>query len=148
LIATDDGAGSSGRIEEEISGLRDEIGDLVGELDRRRREALDIRLQLRRHPVAVSVAGLAVALVLGGTVAALVQNARRKRQARYKARQIARALGRLVQHPERVARGEPPAGEKILAAAGAAAATLLVRKALERAVLAPGGRPQPPARSS
>jgi len=132
--------GAALRIEHEISTLRHDIGDLVGELDRRRREAFDVRLQLRRHPVAVSVAGITVAALLGGAVALFVFNGRRKRRASYKARQLKVAFGRMMEHPERVARGEPPPGEKILAAVGTAAATLLVKRALERAVPRPRDR--------
>jgi hypothetical protein len=138
---TDEVPGSSQRIEKEISSLRVEIGQLVGELDRRRRELLDLRLQLRRHPVAVPLAGLAAAAVLGGAVALLVRSARRRRRAGHRARQLWRALGRMAEHPERVGRGEPPPGEKILAAVGAAAAGLLVKRALERAVPRPARRP-------
>jgi hypothetical protein len=132
--------GASSRLEGEISTLRNEIGDLVGELDRRRRAAFDLRLQLRRHPVAASVAGLLVAAVVGGTVALLVYNRRRKERPRYKAHQLKVAMRRMVRHPERVARGEPPPHEKILAAVGTAAASLLVKRALERAVPRPQER--------
>ena len=133
-------AGASGRIDREISTLRQELGDLVGELDRRRREAFDLRLQLRRHPVVASVAGLALAALLGGAVAALLYDARRKRRAGYKARQLKVAVRRMVRHPERVGRGGPPPSEKIVAAVVTTAATLLVKRALERAVPRPQQR--------
>jgi hypothetical protein len=128
---------SSRDIERQISTLRHEIGDLVGELDRRRREAFDLKLQMRRHPVAISLAGVAAALLMGGAVALIVRNTRRKRRPRYKAQQLRVALGRMVDHPERVGRGEPPPSEKILAAVGTAAATLLVKRAMERIVPKP-----------
>lgn len=131
------GGARSSAIEREISGIRDEIGTLVGELDRRRRDLFDLRSQVRRHPVAASMAGLAVAAVLGGSVALLVHNTRRKHRASYRAKQLRIAFGRMMDHPERVARGEPPPGEKILAAVGTALATLLVKQALARAVPTP-----------
>ncbi len=127
-------AGASERIEQEITTLRDEIGDLVGELDRRRREAFDLRLQLRKHPVAVPLAGLAAAALLGGAVALFVRETRRKRRASYRAEQLQLALGRLAKHPGRVARSEPPAAEKILVAMATAGAVLLTRRVLERAL--------------
>ena len=139
--------GASGRIDQEISTLRQELGDLVGELDRRRREAFDIRLQLRRHPVAASLAGLALAALLGGAIAAAVHDARRRRRTSYKARQLKVAVRRMMRHPERVGRGEPPPSEKILAAVVTTAATLLVKRALERAVPRPQQRQEQAARS-
>ena len=124
--------GPPGDLEREISALRSEMGDLVGELDRRRREVMDVRLQIRRHPLAVSLAGLAVAVLVGGAVAALLRSSRRKRTVSYRARQLQGALRRILDHPERVGRGEPPAGERILAAIGSAAAAVLVKRAFER----------------
>jgi hypothetical protein len=138
--------GATGRIEREIGSLRSEIEELVNELDRRRRDAFDVRLQLHRHPGAVTVAGVALAAVLGGTIALLVYNGRRKQRASYKARQLKVAVGRMMKHPERVARGAPPPGEQILAAVGTALATLLVKRAFERAV--PSATAQPPPRPS
>jgi hypothetical protein len=133
-----DGApGASRRLEHEISTLREEIGDLVGELDRRRQDAFDLRLQLRRHPLAAVVAGATVAALVGGAVALAVHNGRRRRSTSYKAHQLRVAMDRMMEHPERVARGAPPPSEKILAAIGTAAATLLVKRALERAVPRP-----------
>jgi hypothetical protein len=130
-------AGASGRIEQDITSVRVEIGALIDELDRRRRELFDVRLQMKRHPMATGVAGVAVAALLGGAVAMLIYNTKRKKRASYKAKQLRVAFGRMVEHPERVARGEPPPGEKILAAIGTAAATLLVKRLMERAVPMP-----------
>ncbi len=143
LTRADGEPAASRRIENEISTLRREMGDLVDELDRRRREAFDVRLQMKRHPVAVSLAVVAAAAVLGGTVAMLVRGSRRKERASYKAGQLKVALARMIEHPERVALGESP-GDKILSAAGSAVAVLLVRRALERALPRPG----PPARKA
>ena len=43
------------RVSGEIAMLRSEIGSLVGELDRRRHELFDLRLQARRHPVGLAI---------------------------------------------------------------------------------------------
>ena len=127
----------SSEIEGEITAIRHELGELVGELDRRRRAFFDVRAQLRAHPVATAATGLAVAAVLGGMVALLVYNGRRKQRPSYKAHQLRIALGRMMEHPERVGRGGAPPGEQILAAVGTAVASLLVKRALERAVPSP-----------
>lgn len=129
--------GGSSAIEREISGIRNELGALVGELDRRRRALFDVRAQVRRHPLTASLAGVAVVAIVGGSVALLVHDARRKQRASYRAKQLRIAFGRMVDHPERVARGDAPPGEKILAAVGTAIATLLVKQAMSRAVPAP-----------
>jgi hypothetical protein len=142
MSPSDGEPGASGRIEREIGSLQTEIADMVGELDRRRREAFDVRLQLRRHPTAAAVAGVALAALLGGAVALLVYNGRREQRPSYKAKQLRVAMGRVMKHPERVARGEPPPGEKILAAVGTALATLLVKRAFERAVPSPRAQRQ------
>jgi hypothetical protein len=52
----------------EIAELREELGGLVTELDRRRHDLLDVKLQLRRHVVAATVT--AVSLI--GAVAGLI----------------------------------------------------------------------------
>jgi hypothetical protein len=119
------------RIEGRIESLRSELGDLVGELDRRRREALDLRLQIRRHPVAVAIAGIVVASVVGSLFAIAVHGRRVRRRPLEKARRAREAMHRLMDDPEHMAR-QSTVGEKFLAAAGTAAATLLVKRVLDR----------------
>jgi len=93
-----------GEIERDIESLRAELGELVGELDRRRHEAFDLRLQLRRH------ASLIVAVAaLGGVVVfaayGVSRYARRRRaQPQARAQDLARVLAILARHPGRVER--------------------------------------------
>jgi hypothetical protein len=64
-------------IERDIDHLRDRLDGMVSELDRRRHEAFDVRLQLRRHATAVATVGVVGAVLLvGGFVA--WRNARRR----------------------------------------------------------------------
>ena len=119
-------------LETEIEVLRGDLGDLVSELDRRRRELLDVRLQLQRHPVAVGAAGLTVALAVGGAVALVITARRRRRRPVERARRLGHAVSRMIEAPHRVAR-EPSVAEKILAAAGTAAASILVKRIMDRA---------------
>ena len=49
----------------EIGMLREELTRLVAEVDRRRHDALDVKLQVRRHALEVSLAGAALVAVLG-----------------------------------------------------------------------------------
>jgi len=80
-------------IEQEIEGLRSELGGLVHELDRRRHEATDLRLQIRRHPRAVGVLLSLVTLTAVGRV--IVLRRRRANQVRIRAANLIRALALL-----------------------------------------------------
>lgn len=124
------------RVAGDIDRLRGELGRIVSELDRRGHEALDVRLQLRRHPLAAAIAVGAAAAVLGGLVALAVRRRRQRRSPVHRAREVRGALARLLDHPDRVA-AEPSLGHKILAAAGVVAATALARRLVDRAVPLP-----------
>ncbi len=131
-------AGSPDRVVSRVSGeietLRGDLGSLVAELDRRRHETFDVGLQARRHPVVVAVAAAGVALLAGGLLALAMRSRRRPRRPAVRARETRRALARLLEHPERIAR-EASAGQKIAAAVGSLVATTLVRRlVLERAL--------------
>lgn len=102
-----DGTATPRAIEGEIVSLRDELGVIVGELDRRRRDAFDLRLQLRRHAVAIAVVAGTVALVAAG----IWTRAASRRRAR--ARPVARLSG-VVRGLEAISR-DPEALERALA---------------------------------
>lgn len=122
-----------GRIAGEIDSIRSELGGLVGELDRRRREAFDIGLQVRRHPVAVAVAAGAAALVVGGIIALVVRQRRERRRPSVRAEQTRRAIARLLENPHRVA-AEPSIGNKVATAVLTLAATSLAKRVMEQRV--------------
>jgi hypothetical protein len=132
------GPGDVHRVAGEIDVLRHELGGLVTELDRRRHEALDLRLQVRRHPVLVATVVTVTALLVGGAVALVVREARERKRPARRAREIRDALGRLVDHPREIA-SQPSIGNKIATAVGVALATTLAKRLLDRSV--------PPARS-
>ncbi len=122
------------RVSGEIETLRGDLGSLVAELDRRRHEAFDIGLQMKRHPVVVAAAAAGVALLAGGLLALAIHSRRQRRRPAERARETRRALARLLDHPERIAR-QASAGQKIAAAVGSLVATTLVRRLiLERAL--------------
>lgn len=128
----------------EIESLRLELGAMLGELDRRRRELFDVGLQVRRHPVAVAVGGAAAALLAGGLLAVAIRGRRQRRRPAVRAREARRALARLLEHPDRVA-ARPGVPEAILAAAGTAAGAALARRMVDRLVARTIPRPARPA---
>ena len=125
------GEDTVGRVAGEIQSLRGELGGLVAELDRRRHEAFDLRLQLKRHPVAAAIAAAGAALVLGGLLAAAVRSRRQHRRPSVRARETRRALARLLDHPDRVA-AEPSISNKVATAVLSLAATIIAKRVLER----------------
>jgi hypothetical protein len=110
-------AGASARVRAlgaEATATRERLDVLVAELGRRRDELMDWRAQLRRHRRGLTI-------VLGGVVALAatglaVQIGRSRRQAGLaarvaeltdKAERLGRALGRVVEDPDRLAPAAP-----------------------------------------
>jgi hypothetical protein len=60
----------------EIGATRDQLGTYISELDRRRHEALDLKHQLKKHPVLAIGAAVAVIGAVAGAVV-MVNRARR-----------------------------------------------------------------------
>ncbi len=119
-------------LETEITEIRSRLDRSLAELDRRRHELTDVRLQVRRHPMVAVAAGVTVLALVGG-VAYAVWASRQRNKPVSKARRLKHALSRMIDQPQKVAKAEPTVPEKILAAAGTAAATMLVKKMMERA---------------
>jgi hypothetical protein len=127
-------------MEGEISRIRERLDVSLAELDRRRHELTDVKLQVRRHPAVVAIAGVVV-LGLAGGVAYSIYAARKRNRPLSKARRLRRALARMIDQPEQVARGtDPTVREKVLGALGATVATMLARKLIEEAFNRAGRR--------
>jgi hypothetical protein len=62
----------------DIERTRTDLGVYLAEIDRRRHEALDWRLQLRRHRLAVTLTGAGVAVAAGFVAAAFLRRMRRR----------------------------------------------------------------------
>ena len=129
----------------EVAHVRDDLDVLLGELDRRRHEVLDVPLQLRRHALGVGLTVLAFTLAAAGSVGLTMWRRRRRRRLRARAGRLSQAIARMTEHPERVAT-EPTIRAKIVTAAVSAVAAALVKKLLERGVTAlANGQPDCPA---
>jgi hypothetical protein len=116
----------------EIGRRRRELTTLVAQLTRRGHELTDVGLQVRRHAVGVVATVLALGAVAAGSIALGVWRARRRNTLAARGGRLREALGRMIDRPERVA-VEPTATQRILGAAGSAAAAFLIKAALERA---------------
>lgn len=128
----DEGAPGLDRLGGEIAGVRDDLDTLLSELDRRRHEALDVPLQLRRHALGVALTALAVGGIVAGGVWLAVGRRRRRERPLAQAGRLRDALARMTAHPERVA-VEPTLTSRLVAAVASAAVATLARKLLERA---------------
>jgi hypothetical protein len=120
-------------IEVEIEHLRTRLDRSLSELDRRRHELMDVKLQLRRHPEALAVAG-GVALLLIGGVAYAIYRSRKRDQPLQRAHRFRIAVGRAADNPQRVVRSEPGVGQKILGAVATTVAVAVTKKLIERAI--------------
>jgi hypothetical protein len=111
------------RLEEKVEAIRANLGGLVGELDRRRHRLT--AAGKRVLPYAAGVAGAAALAMVGALIW-------RRRNQPSRGRQMLAALRRISAHPDRVGKSEPLVIKKILAASGAAAASMLIRRLMER----------------
>ncbi len=118
-------------IERDIEHLRTRLDRSLAELDKRRHELMDVRLQMTRHPLVFAGAGAVVVLLLGG-VGYAIYRSRKRQELPQKARRLRIAVGRAVDKPEKVARGEAPVWEKIVGAVGVTIATSLAKKLVEQ----------------
>ena len=131
-----DGAAPRAAVESlgsEIAGVREELDTLLGELDRRRHEALDVPLQLRRHALGTSLTIVALVATAAGSVWLTLWRRHRRQRPGAQAGRFRHALARMTEHPERVATDSSVVG-KIATAAANAAVAVLVKKVLERGV--------------
>jgi len=109
--------GSASRVRElgrESEATRQELDELVMELDRRRHQTFNWRLQVRRHARAMVLLGAGVVVLVGIGVAASTARKRRRQTLAARVTELAQwgdrlrlALGRIVEDPDRLARKEP-----------------------------------------
>jgi hypothetical protein len=117
-------------IEREIDDVRTRLDKTLAELDKRRHELMNVKLQVRRHPETLAIAAGVLILAAGGVYLA-VRRAQRRNEPLERARRFRLATRRAVQHPDRVAR-EPPVWEKVAASVGTTIAVALTKRLLDR----------------
>jgi hypothetical protein len=116
-------------IEQEIRGLRAELDHLIDELDRRRHEMLDLKLQMRRHAVPVSLAAAGLGLAVAARVAYGIWRRRQRRSFTVRAGLVRDAVSRMIENPERVA--VQPASPRFLNSIGSAVAAVIARELVD-----------------
>jgi len=121
------------QLDGEIAGLRDELTGLVAELDRRRHELTDFKLQVRRHVLGVTLTGASLLASAAGFVWLSVWRSRRRGQATTRMGRLREAVSRMVDRPDRVAaeRGIPA---RILTAAANASVATAIKRVLEHSL--------------
>jgi hypothetical protein len=131
--------------EAEVERARARLDGLVAEIDRRRHELTDVRLQLRKHAWLVVTVALGAAAAIGATVFFKVRGHRKRRTLRGRLGRLREALGRMIDAPDRVAKRAPNLLKKVATAAAAAAASKVVKSVAGRAVQGLKSHPGPAA---
>jgi hypothetical protein len=117
---------SARELDAEVAQLRDELTELIAELDRRRHELLDVKGQVRRHPWSVGLTGLAMSAAAIGAIAL------HRRRGQGRGLSAVRARHRAPRSEP--ALREPTLLQRMLGAAGSTAAVYLVRAGLTRVI--------------
>jgi hypothetical protein len=117
------------RLKDEIEGIRENLTGLVGELDRRRREMFNLPLQIRRHPLVLAGAALAVGGLVALGVFLTVRSRRKAKSIPARLRRLRRALVRAAADDDTVVVTAQPRslGGQILKLGGAATVAYLGR---------------------
>jgi prefoldin subunit 5 len=120
-------------IEREIESVRMRLDRSLAELDRRRHQLMDVKLQVRKHPQAVMIAGGVVVLLVGVGWLAARSAHKAAEDPRRRAKRLKKATRRAMEHPERVAQN-PPLWQKIAASVGTTIAVAVTKRLLDRAL--------------
>jgi hypothetical protein len=136
---------SSEQLENEVESIRGTIGQIASELDQRRRDLVNWRLQVRRHARAIVSAAAGVIVLLGATATLGALRGRRRPSLFAKAGRLREAFARIMEHPERVARRPPGIANQALAAAAASLSGALAHSAYDALMRRSPARTQPAA---
>lgn len=121
-------------LERDVDRIRNNIGELIRELNYRRHEAFDLKLQFQRHAARVILAGVGMFAVVAGAIALAVARRRRQRSIGARVTRLRAALRRISAHPEELAGRQPSVSRKVAAAGGGAIASVLGKRLAKRLV--------------
>jgi hypothetical protein len=119
------------RLEHEVDDIRSNIDDIVGELDRRRHDFFDWRLQLRRHAATLGLLAITLVAATAGVATFVFLRNRRRSKPMARAKRLREAFSRAIEHPERLVR-PPSVGQKALSSAASAFAGTLAKATAEQ----------------
>jgi hypothetical protein len=120
-------------LEQEVTEIRVGMNGLMRELDRRRHDLFDWRLQLRNYAVPLGVGAVALICAVGGFTAVTVSRKRRRTRLLAKIESFQQALSRMVAHPELVARPRQSLAKTAVSATASALLGAAARAAVARA---------------
>lgn len=124
------------QLDGEIAILREELSQLVAELDRRRHEAFDLKLQVKRHASEMLVSGGALLAAAAGLVWFQAWRARRRSGLGFQIQRLRQKLMRLG--PAKPAAPEGPGiGRQILTAGVSAAVAAGIKRLVMRSLRGP-----------
>lgn len=131
-------------LERSANRTRERLVDTLAALDRRRHEVTDhpkelVKYEIRKHGTAVALTATSIILGVGGVIGLSVYRLATREQRRREERW--RALRRVWNHPERLARRDPPKGSlasdlgrKVLMSALTWVAVEMTKRSLKRAL--------------
>jgi hypothetical protein len=121
-------------LEDDVDRIRHNIGEMIRELDHRRRRAFDLKLQFQQHALRMVLVGAAVIALCAGAIALAVSRRRSRRRLGARAGRMSRALRRILAHPEKLGEERPSIPRKAVAAGGSAMASVLGKRLAQRLV--------------
>ena len=123
-------------LEDDVDRIRRNIGELIRELNHRRHDAFDLRLQFREHAARLVLVGAALCAMVAGVIALAVSRGRHRRSFRARAGRLGHALRRLIAHPEQLTVRGQSFPRKVATAGGTAVASVLGKRVARRLVSA------------
>ena len=121
-------------LERDVDRIRSNIGELIRELNHRRHEAFDLRLQFQRHATRVILAGAAMVAVFAGAIALAVARRRRRRSIGARVIRLRAVLRRISVYLEDLAGRQPSVTRKVTATGDSAVASVLGKRLAQRLV--------------
>ena len=105
--ALKDGKTNRQRLEASANALRSRLARTLESLDRRRHDALNIKVQAARHPLPIALLGAGAAAVVGGTALTIYHVATRQPPQNEIVQRL-KAVIKAIQHPHRAAHSDAP----------------------------------------